>query len=147
MQPKQIKLVIPSEFENAALIGPLINKICTLVPFSEGECDQIELCVIEAVNNSIQHAYEGQKGNEVEICFSIYHDRIVCDVCDCGKMMDSKLLEQDMEALLDFDPEDLENIPEEGRGLPIMKAIMDAMTYKSVNGKNCLTMMKKRPDI
>ncbi len=144
MHTKQIKLVIPSELENVALIGGVTSKLCSLVPFSDYESFQIELCVVEAVNNSIVHAYQKQKGNEVEVLFTIHTDRIICDVCDTGSPMDHHLLEQACEAQLEIDVNNIGNVPESGRGLPIMKTIMDNMTYKTVNGKNCLTMIKKR---
>ena len=51
------------------------------------------------------------------------------------------------ENIADVDENDIANVPEGGRGLPIMKTIMDNMTYKTVNGKNCLTMIKRRSNL
>jgi len=133
--------------ENVALIGGVISKLCSLSHFSDVESDQIELCVVEAVNNSIEHAYNLQKGNEVEVIFSLYDDRIICDVCDTGSSMDQHILEKACEAHMEIDENDIDSVPESGRGLPIMKTIMDNITYKTVNGKNCLTMIKKRSNL
>lgn len=144
MQPKKIKLVITSELHNVFLVGFITSKLCSLVPFSDIDSNMIELCVVEAVTNSIKHAYGGQEGNSIEISLTIYNDRIVCDVCDSGKSMDKNLVEDACDALLDFVPDDIASISEEGRGLPIIKTIMDNMTYKTGNGTNCLSMMKKR---
>jgi len=142
MTPKRVKLVIDSDPEQVSLIGMAINKLCSLTPLSDSESNQIELCVVEAVNNSIEHAYGKEKGHEVEVGFTLHADRLVVDVCDTGKPMEEGFIEQKDISLLEIDPDDLDNIPEEGRGIPIMKEIMDTVTYETENGKNCLTLIK-----
>jgi len=61
--------------------------------------------------------------------------------------MDQHILEKACEAHMEIDENDIDSVPESGRGLPIMKTIMDNITYKTVNGKNCLTMIKKRSNL
>ncbi|OEU51290.1 MAG: hypothetical protein BA871_14365 [Desulfuromonadales bacterium C00003096] len=56
--------------------------------------------------------------------------------------MDSKLLEE-KDPSLSFDADNLESVSEKGRGLVIIKEIMDNVTYTSKQGKNCLSMTKK----
>jgi serine/threonine-protein kinase RsbW len=77
------------------------------------------------------------------VVFNIYPDRLVLDVYDTGKPMQGNLLEQKDISSLEFEPGDLDSIPEGGRGIAIMKEIMDSMDYKTEDGKNCLTMTKK----
>ncbi len=139
---KRIKLAVDSDLGNVSLIGMIINKLCSSIPLSDTDAYQIELCVVEAVNNSIEHAYANEKGHEVEVVFALHPDRLIVDVCDTGKPMDQECLEQKDVSLLEIDPNDLDKIPEQGRGLPIMKEIMDSMTYKTENGKNCLTLTR-----
>jgi anti-sigma regulatory factor (Ser/Thr protein kinase) len=142
MTLKRVKLVIDSDLEQVSLIGITINKLCSLTLLSETEFNQIELCVVEAVNNSIEHAYGNEKGSEVEVTFTLHADKLVVDVCDTGKPMEKGLMEQRDISLLEIDPDDLDNIAEEGRGIPIMKKIMDTVTYGTEDGKNCLTLIK-----
>lgn len=139
---KRIKLVIDSNLEDVSLIGIVINKLCSSIPLSDTDSYQIELCVVEAVNNSIEHAYRNEKGHEVEVVFTLYPDRLIVDVCDTGKPMDQECMEQKDPSPLEIDPNDLDNIAEQGRGLPIIKEIMDSMTYKTESGKNYLTLIK-----
>ena len=139
---RRIKLVIDSDLENVSLVGMIINKLCSLIPLSDTESYQIELCVVEAANNSIEHAYVMEKGHEVEVIFTLYSDRLIVEVCDTGKPMDQKCIEQNDISLLEIDPNDLDNMAEQGRGIPIMKQIMDTMTYRTKRGKNCLTLIK-----
>ncbi len=138
----KIRLIIDSDFENVPLIGSAIRNLCSLIPFSDIESDQVELCLVEAVNNCIEHAYGKQKGHDVEVIVSLNQDGIVLEICDTGKAMDQSRLENIDMPFQEIDIEDLDSIPEEGRGLPIMKAVMDAMSYKTENRKNCLSMIK-----
>ncbi|MBW2194829.1 MAG: ATP-binding protein [Deltaproteobacteria bacterium] len=119
------------------------NKLCSLIPFSEVEAYQVELCVVEAVNNCIEHAYGSQRGHQVEVVFALENDKLVVDVCDTGKSMDEKAIEKADVAQLNIDPDNFHTMAEQGRGLPIMKQIMDTITYNTNDdGKNCLTLIK-----
>jgi anti-sigma regulatory factor (Ser/Thr protein kinase) len=142
MGAKRIKLTIDSNLTDVFLIGMAINKLCSMSPFSDVESYQIELCVVEAVNNVIEHAYQNQAGHEVEVVFTLYPDRFTLDICDAGKPMDPNQLEQKEVPALSFDPEDLDHLPEGGWGLAIIKQIMDKASYKTVQGKNILTLTK-----
>ena len=139
---KQIKLTIDSDLANVFLIGMTINRLCALTPFSDAECYKIELCVVEAVNNAIIHAYENEKGHDVEVVFAMDSRTLTIDVCDMGKSMDPEILEVSHIPTFDFDPDD-PDIPESGRGLAIIKEVMDHVSYKTIGGKNCLSMSRE----
>ena len=143
MDCKRIKLSIESKLENVSLIGMAINKLCSLTPLSDVESYQIEFCAVEAVNNSIIHAYGREAGHEVEVVFTLYGDMFILDVYDTGKAMDQSYLKKANISSFENDPNDLDNIPESGRGLAVIKETMDSMTYETKDGKNCFTMTKK----
>ena len=145
MAEKQIKLTIDSHLQNVFLIGLAVNKICSHLGFSELDSYQLELCVVEAVNNVIIHAYKKEAGHEVKVTFRLHPDKLIIDVCDAGKPMEHDLLEKKNLSFLEFDPEDLGSIPEGGMGLVIIKEIMDSTGYKTEDGNNHLTMTKKLP--
>ena len=144
MDCKRIKLIIESKLENVSLISMAINKLCSLIHLSDVESYQIELCVAEALNNSIIHAYGREAGHEVEVVFTLYGDRLILDVCDTGKAMDQSYLKKANISSFENDPNDLDNIQETGRGLAIIKEVMDSVVYETKDGKNCLTMKKLR---
>ncbi len=144
MDSGQIKLTIDSDFKNVFLISQTVKTFCTLIPLSDIESEQIELCLVEAVNNSIEHAYEKRPGYDIEVIVTPNQERLVLEVCDVGTSMDQTQLENIDMLFEDYNLTDLDSIPEEGRGLPIMKAIMDSVSYKTQNGKNCLTMIKNK---
>ena len=141
MQVGSINLSIESDDQHVCLIGKAINGLCSLANFSDIDTYQVELCVVEAVNNAIEHAYERAQGKLVEVTFSLYQHKITINICDTGKVMDEKWLMRD-NALPDFDADDLPSLPEGGWGLAIIQQVMDEVTYSTSNGKNVLTLTK-----
>jgi serine/threonine-protein kinase RsbW len=164
MRPKVIKIVIDSKLEEVPSVGERVREICLSMRLPSFEAFQIELCVVEAVTNSIKHAYRLEAGHQVEITLSIVSDEFIFDICDTGIPMDSKLsivsdefifdicdagipmdskLLEEKSPPLSVDADNLESISEKGRGLAIIKKIMDNVTYTSKQGENCLSMTKK----
>jgi serine/threonine-protein kinase RsbW len=133
----RIKLTIDSNLDNVPLIATTVNKLCSFIPLSDVESYQIEVCVVEAVNNAIKHAYLNERGHEVEVIFTLYTNKLIIDICDVGRVM-----EHENQPCLDFDPTDINNLPESGMGLFIIDSIMDELTYRTQQGKNILTMTK-----
>ena len=143
MEPKIIKLSIESKHECVPLLSAAVHKLCYTLPFSGRDVCSIELCVVEAVVNSIKHAYEDEPGNEVSVVLSFYDAKLVVEVIDRGKPMAPGLLEERKEFALEFDPNDIDAIPESGRGLAIIQGFMDDVNYEVTERGNCLTMVKE----
>lgn len=139
---KKIRFIVDSDLKNTGLIGMSVNKICSQIPFSSIESCRIELCVVEAVNNSIIHAYNGDKRRKVEVGLSLFKDRLILDVIDTGSPLDPDRLKKANLAMFD-NLADIDSVPENGRGLAVIKDVMDSTTYKTTGGKNRLRMIKK----
>jgi len=140
---RKMKFIIDSDLDNIPLIGISINKLCSLIPFSERMALQVELCVVEAVTNCIKHAYKYDSAQKVGVGFTLSPEELVLDIYDTGIPLEMEMLDRADFKSLEVDPEDLENIAEGGRGLPIIKEVMDSVVYESEKGMNCLTMKKK----
>ena|SRR2546429_7853433 len=143
MLGRRIKLIIDSNIEDVQMVSNVINRLCTLGPLTDVEIFQIELAVVESVNNVIQHAYNNERGHEVEIIFTLYANRVTLDVCDMGRAMDLKHRTQVEKSPLEFDPTELNMLPEGGLGLAIIREVMDYVTYISRDDKNTLTLTKR----
>jgi serine/threonine-protein kinase RsbW len=141
---RRISLSIESQFDNVSFVGNAINKLCGAIFSSEMIANEVELCAVEAVNNCIEHAYEMQAGNRVDIVLSSHPDRIVMEVCDTGMSMDPKCLDVEMPP----PPTRADALAEQGRGLLIIRKVMDSVSYHTAGNRNCLTMVKRvqRPD-
>ena len=142
MSGRRITLAITSDLQNVSLVGQAVERLCSLIPLSDIESHQIALCVVEAVNNAILHAYHNETEHEVEVIFWHYPDHLILQICDTGRAMDPKHLEPQTASPLDFDPSRLTSIPEKGLGLAIIRETMDKVTYTASEGKNVLTLTR-----
>ena len=144
MRKKRIKMVIDSDLNNVHLIDMLIETLCSLVSLTDDKAFWIKLCAVEAVNNCIIHAYERMAGNDVEVIFSLYADKLVLEICDTGKAMNKALLNSNNIFGADDDnPADISTVEHKGRGLAIIRNMMDSVSYITDGGKNCLIMQKE----
>ncbi|MES2767356.1 MAG: ATP-binding protein [Bacteroidota bacterium] len=132
-----IKLTILSTLDNVPLLGASINKMCSLISMSEEQAFQMELCVVEACNNVIKHAYNNASDKEVEVEVRFFDDRIIFTICDAGTRKPT-----DLPHTLDYDPQDLDNLPEGRMGLFLIHEIMDEIHYEADGSKNIFTMTK-----
>lgn len=108
------------------------NKIETHV------CNAVEICLTEALNNVIKHAYKGENTNQIEIVIRIITNQLEIDIIDEGSPRQNLIISE-----LNFDPADIDNLPEGGMGLYIIKQLMDDLNYYSLNGKNFFTLRKQ----
>ena len=137
MVSKKIKLIIPSHLSNVALVGITVNSLCSKLLNKDGFGSQMELCVVEVCNNIIEHAYLSDDKFEVDVELIFFDDKLAINISDSGKSNEAGI-----NKTLDFDPDDLENLPEGGMGLFIINETMDEVSYHTENGKNTFTMLK-----
>jgi serine/threonine-protein kinase RsbW len=140
---KRITLSIESQYHNVPLVCTAIHQLCSLIPFGDRDTYATELCVTEAVVNSIKHAYRDEPEHTVAVIFCLLANELVIEVRDRGKPMDPALLELKRDTALKIDTMDLDNIPESGRGLAIIQSYMDEVHYRVAENGNYLTMKKK----
>jgi len=69
----------------------------------------------------------------------------VLNICDMGPPMEPDILDKAAIQCPDVDNCDIESLAEGGRGLGIIKEIMDSVVYRSFKGENCLTLRKRLP--
>lgn len=112
---------------------------------SETAIGQIELCVTEAANNCIEHALADRTERDIRIDWCEYPDRLELAVCDHGRKLRPELLARADESLLEIDPTDPQTLRAGGRGLALIKTLMDEVSYSTDNGWNRLTMVLRRP--
>ncbi|MFQ5627226.1 MAG: ATP-binding protein [bacterium] len=135
---RKMALSIESKLDNVSLVGTAVSKLCSNIPLSELETYQVELCVVEACNNAIEHAYKNQPGHVVEVDVEFDPDKISFAIVDTGNS-----LQQACEPTLDYNPKgDVHELPEGGMGLYLIKEIMDKSEYTTSHGKNKLTLTK-----
>ncbi|MBU0560731.1 MAG: ATP-binding protein [Bacteroidetes bacterium] len=130
--------IIESEYHNVTDILADVRAFVLGNNVTAKESADIEVCMLEAMNNVIRHSYKGKSGFPIEIKVSVNSDQIDIEIIDSGISR-----EKFDKPTLDFDPDDIENLPEGGMGLFIIDQIMTSTNYEVKDGKNYYTMSKK----
>lgn len=140
-----LELAIDSDLSQVSLVAVAVNRVCLYLGLNERMAGEIELCVVEALTNAIRHAYKSAPGNRVAVTIEADRSQLSIDVCDSGIAMPGddqrKLL--DVSTAPELHLEDRHSIPEGGRGLQIIRALMTEVSYTSKERLNRLTMKKK----
>ncbi len=133
----KISFEIDSKYENVPVACDKAKEFCIENGLSERESINVEICLDEALNNVVKHSYKGKPGNRIIIELERENDRIRIDIIDFGESRREKIRKT-----LDFDPKDIENLPESGMGLFIIEQLMDNTCYTIDQGKNRFTLYK-----
>jgi serine/threonine-protein kinase RsbW len=133
----EIDLNIISDYAAVPEISRAIRGFLSDQNVEDHLCNAVEICLVEALNNIIKHAYLGDHTKQIDINVRKDNEFLELRMIDEGKPRDSLVINE-----LNFDPEDIENLPEGGMGLFIIKQLMDEMDYYTVNGKNYFTLKK-----
>ena len=140
----RLRLTINSDLKDVVFVGLAVNKICEHLRMSAVEAYRVELCAVEAVTNSIRHAYRNQPGNEVSVTLVIRDNRLEVEVMDNGLAMLAAQVGRLSEGseVFGFDPANRSSLPEGGMGLQIMHEVMDEISYRSDGEGNLLRLTR-----
>lgn len=139
----EISLTIASRLDAVPLLGQLVGFICSSAGLTPVEENEVQVCVVEAVNNSIKHAYKEDPRHKVEVDINWLRTELIFDVWDSGVSADPKWMHSDHFAALDMDPDRLQDIAESGRGLAIIQQVMDSSEYTPGPDRNRFRLIKR----
>ncbi len=128
---------ITSDYAEVIEINQHIREYLTDNRLEEHLCNAVEICLTEALNNVIKHSYDGDNSKLIEIIIKKNSKLLEIEIVDTGSPRKSLVIKD-----LDFDPTDIENLPEGGMGLFIIKQLMDELSYNSKEGKNYFILKK-----
>lgn len=103
---------------------------------------EVDLGLTEALSNVVRHGYGGQPGGHIDLWCSETESRWCLTAVDSGSPIPPDLLRNDTGDVFDFDPNDLQSIPEGGMGLALMRSCFDGVDYRAGQDGNCLTLEK-----
>ena len=128
-------LIIKSDVNELAKVATITEEICIRFGLIEDEIDDISIAVTEAVNNAIKHGNKEDSTKSIKIVFEVETDRIKIRIKDEGKGFQLEEVK---------DPRKNENLlKDDGRGILIMKALMDEVEVLSGNEGNVIQLVKK----
>lgn len=128
---------ILSEFGNVAEVNKRIRLFFELHGIEPHICNAVEICLTEALNNVIKHSYKNQNTKPIDIIVKKGNDFFEIVIIDEGSSRKNLSVPE-----LNFDPKDINNLPESGMGLYIIQQLMDEMKYDSKDGKNYFSLKK-----
>lgn len=142
--PGKLRLALDSDPDGVVMVGAALNGLCrNYLGMSEEETYEVELAVVEALTNVVQHAYAGRKGQPVNVEFRLSEEVVQIEVTDQGiPLPETDLLSA--RRLPSVDPLDLDNLAETGRGLFVVWSMMDEVRYASDGAVNRLTLTRRR---
>ena len=124
------KLCIHSNAEAPAIAADWVRQRCSHAGLADSPAFQVMTCVVEAVNNCVEHAYRDTPG---DIGIRLYSNTrwLVVQVQDRGEPLQPQTQQAD--------PEPLQI---DGRGWFIMQQWMDIARYRRRNLRNVVTLVK-----
>jgi serine/threonine-protein kinase RsbW len=128
---------ITSDYGNVIEINQQIRKYLFDNNLEEHLCNAVEICLTEALNNVIKHSYGGDNSRIIGINIKKDSKFLEIEIVDVGFPRKNLIIKD-----LDYDPSDIENLPEDGMGLFIIKQLMDELSYNSIEGKNSFVLKK-----
>ena len=135
----EIQIRVPNQTRYLSLVGRIgehmARELCRLSDDRDSFANNINVVLTEAMVNAIKHANSADPDKEVHIFIRITEKELAIKIYDSGKGFDLNSIPSS-----DFDPGCLE---EKGRGIYIIKSLMDSVVYKKAKGGNVLEMKKK----
>lgn len=128
---------IKSDYKEVSSLCKNIRGFCLDNGLEKSVCSEIEICLTEAINNIVKHAYEENFTQSINVKITLKEKLIKLELTDHGISR-----REFRKPTLEFDPNDIENLPEGGMGLYIIDQLMDEISYKTENGVNIFTMKK-----
>lgn len=133
-QARKPLLVLPSDQTDTAPVSTAIRELCTSLAIAPAAAYEIEVCVVEATNNALEHAYDRRPGGHVRVFATQDDGDLLIEVEDRGTAMEHEPPPE---------PPDADPLRERGRGWPIMRGWMDEVRYRSAEGRNTVLLRRR----
>jgi len=135
----EVDITVPSQTCYLSLIGKIGEDVARSLSRYTGDREELayhlNTVLTEAITNVIVHANEGDPSRTVHLTIEVGENRLYIRVYDEGHGFDAASL-----ALPPLPSPDA--LSERGRGIFIIRALMDSVTYRRINGKHVLEMVK-----
>ena len=118
-----ITLSLPSSMRHVYLLDVVVTEVLKDLGFAEEIQEQINLAAIEAGTNAIKHGNKENPNKKAVMQFLLDEEKLTIVIEDEGEGFTRK------EVADPLDPENL--LKSSGRGLFLMEACMDAVTYEA----------------
>ncbi|HET6562578.1 MAG TPA: ATP-binding protein [Marmoricola sp.] len=112
-----LSVILPSESGSVPVVRRLAAQALRAFGVHGEDIDDVQLAITEACGNVIDHVSET---DTYEVRFALAADRCAISVLDQGEGFDATVV-----------PEDMDVTAEDGRGLALMRALVDTLAFRS----------------
>lgn len=134
----QVDIVVPNQTRYLSLIGKIGEDIANELYRYSGDREtlayHINLVLTEAMANAIRHANANDPEKVVRVMIFFADDKLVIQVHDSGQGFDINKINP---------PENGDILEERGRGISLIRSLMDSVCYRKLVEGNVLEMTKK----
>jgi serine/threonine-protein kinase RsbW len=131
-----LEIVVPNQTRYLSLIGSIAEVVARALEDYTGDREDLayhlNLVLTEAMVNAIEHAPSDDQ-HTVRVCIYIKDKNLYIHVYDQGQGFDLEAVPSP-----DFDA-----LPERGRGLFLIRTLMDGVVYRKTERGNVLEMYKR----
>jgi len=135
-----IQIKVPNQTRYLSLIGRIGEDLALQLQGFKGDredlANQLNVVLTEAMVNAIRHANAGDPDKEVDIRITISDNELLLQVFDQGQGFDLNNIQDP-----GFEGEEL--LETGGRGIYIIRTLMDSVVYRRIAGGNVLEMRKR----
>jgi len=127
-----VEITISSHPRWLRLIRQVVLEFAQQAGFDRADSQDITLAVGEAAGNVIKHSYKGRTDRTFSVACSVAEGGLEVEIRDQGEPFEPA----------DHTPRPPDELRAGGRGLYLMRAIMDRVEYDHLNGANIIRMRK-----
>ncbi len=132
-----IVLEFPSSYEWLNLVDLVCCELtCETGNFSKDDLNDISISVIEACTNALEHGNRSNPELNVRVVFRRHPDHLEVEVSDFGEGFDFEDYLRHIP-----DPSDIEH--QRGRGIFIMKEMMDSLEFEKLPERGMKVILRK----
>jgi len=132
----EVDIRVPNQTRYLSLIGKIGEDIARTLKRYRGDREELayhlNLVLTEAMANAILHANEDDPEREIHVSISLLDQNLCIRVYDEGQGFDIGRLPSP----------DFKSLDEHGRGVYIIRSLMDKVTYRKLDGGHVLEMIK-----
>lgn len=139
-----MKCLILSEFAQVRKASAALAEFAQATQLDEELRGIVELILVEALNNVIEHAYQGKDNHPIEIEFKQTDKEVLITIEDQGIAVPVAVTQRHQENnTLPITMPNEAALPEGGWGLGLIEALADRIEFSTQEGGNLLVLSKR----
>lgn len=130
----ELQLTLPRDARYVGVLRRVAESLLSGLDVPQQSVDDVAVALSEACGNVIRHA---SGTSEYGVQLSVASDHCSIEVCDLGPGFDP----DDLDGM----PSELDDVPgaEQGRGFPLLKALMDDLEFVRTNDTTTVRLIKR----